>query len=73
MLEEYRIPVFGDQLTRVRLQGAKALRNLATSTKMRLETLEPVVIVQWHNKQDFIEVYTKATISSCACLITDLW
>ena len=55
-MEEYKIPVFGDQLTRVQLQDAKALRHLATSTKARLETLEPVVIVQWHNKQDFIDV-----------------
>ena len=48
--------VGGDQLTRVRLQEAKNLRNIAVTPKRRFEDLNPFVVEMWHNKQDLLEV-----------------
>ena len=51
-----KIPVFGDQLTRVRISGAKDLRAGAHSPKHRLEHLYPFRIVHWHTKNSFMKV-----------------
>ena len=45
-----------DQLTRVRLQAAKHLRNIAVTPKRRFEDLNPFVVEMWHNEQDLLEV-----------------
>ena len=51
-LARVRIPCFGDQLTRVRLAGAKDLR------AGRLDHLYPFRIVDWHTKRSFLKVST---------------
>ena len=53
---ELRVPIGGDQLTRVRLQGAKNLRLGAHLPKERFENLEPMIIELFHTLMDFIEV-----------------
>ena len=51
-----KIPCFGDQLTRVRLAGAKDLRSGCHSAKDRLDHLYPFCIVDWHTKRSFLKV-----------------
>ncbi|XP_060578320.1 uncharacterized protein LOC132735396 [Ruditapes philippinarum] len=63
-LHKYRVPVGGDQLTRVRLEEAKNLRTLATTPKKRFEDLHPFVIELWHTKQDFLEKCYKELYST---------
>ena len=60
-LDSLTIPVGGDQLTRVRLQGAKALRSGAHTKEQRLDYLYPVIIEMFHTIQDFLEVYIRIT------------
>ena len=48
--------VGGDQLTRVHLQEAKHLRNIAVTPKRRFKDLNPFVSEMWHYKQDLLEV-----------------
>lgn len=55
-----KIPCFGDQLTRVRLAGAKDLRAGCHSAKQRLDHLYPFCIVDWHTKRSYLKV--------CVCL-----
>ena len=55
-MENLNVPVGGDQLTRVRLQGAKALRLGAFTSKDRFEHLNPVIVEMYHTLQDFLEV-----------------
>lgn len=55
-MENFQIPVGGDQLTRVRLQGAKSLRLGAHHPKERFDCLEPIVVEMFHTMQDFLEV-----------------
>ncbi len=55
-LHGVRIPCFGDQLTRVRLSGARDLRAGCHSAKHRLDHLYPFVIVDWHTKRSFLKV-----------------
>ena len=55
-IEDLQVPVGGDQLTRVRLQGAKALRNGSLASTDRLEHLNPVIVEMFHALQDFLEV-----------------
>ena len=50
------VPFFGDQLTRVRLQGAKSLRIMAPTPEGRFADVGPIVCTLWHAKQDFLEV-----------------
>ena len=55
-LDGLKVPVGGDQLTRVRLQGAKALRAGALTPEDRFEHLEPVIVEMFHTQQDLLEV-----------------
>lgn len=55
-LTNLRVPVGGDQLTRVRLQGAKFLRAGCHTATERLEILYPVVVKLFHTVMDFLEV-----------------
>ena len=55
-LSGVKIPCFGDQLTRVRLAGAKDLRAGCHSTKQRLGHLYPFCIVDWHTKRSYLKV-----------------
>ena len=55
-LHGVKIPCFGDQLTRVRLAGAKDLRAGCHSEKQRLDHLYPFLIVDWHTKRSFLKV-----------------
>ena len=55
-LDEVGCVLGGDQLTRVRMEGAKDLRSLSRTKKARLEHLQPIVCELWHLKADFLEV-----------------
>ena len=57
-LAKVRIPCFGDQLTRVRLAGAKDLRAGCHTPQDRLDHLYPFRIVDWHTKRSFLKVRT---------------
>ena len=57
-LSGVKIPCFGDQLTRVRLAGAKDLRAGCHSAQERLDHLYPFCIVDWHTKRSFLKVIT---------------
>ncbi|KAH3815947.1 hypothetical protein DPMN_144486 [Dreissena polymorpha] len=50
------VPVGGDQLTRVRLDGAKSLRLGAHTKEERFENLCPVVVEMFHMQMDFLHV-----------------
>ncbi|XP_061190846.1 uncharacterized protein LOC133198962 [Saccostrea echinata] len=54
-LERLKVPVGGDQLTRVRLQGAKAIQDGALTPTDRLEHLEPIIVEMFHTLQDLLE------------------
>ncbi|CAC5378815.1 unnamed protein product [Mytilus coruscus] len=56
-LDNLQVPVGGDQLTRVRLQGAKSLRAGAFTAEDRLEHLTPIVVEMFHTLQDFLETH----------------
>lgn len=51
-----KVPVGGDQLTRERLQWAKALRSGAHTSLERFDNLSPMIIELFHTLQDFLEV-----------------
>ena len=51
-----KLPFIGDQLTRVRLQGAKALRRMAPNPVARFDNIGSFLCALWHNKQDFLHV-----------------
>ena len=55
-LSGVKVPCFGDQLTRVRLAGAKDLRRGCHTAKERLDHLYPFSIVDWHTKRSFLKV-----------------
>ena len=55
-LPKVRIPCFGNQLTRVRLAGAKDLRAGCHTPQDRLDHLYPFRIVDWHTKRSFLKV-----------------
>ena len=50
------VPVGGDQLTRVRLDGAKSLRAGAHTRAERFENLCPILVEMFHMQMDFLEV-----------------
>ncbi|XP_052089389.1 uncharacterized protein LOC127726061 isoform X1 [Mytilus californianus] len=58
-LDTLQIPVGGDQLTRVRFQGAKTLRAGAHTKQERFDQLYPIVIELFHTLQDFLEKLCK--------------
>ncbi len=64
-LSGVKIPCFGDQLTRVRLAGAKDLRAGCHSARERLNHLYPFCIVDWHTKRSFLKVLIVVIISFC--------
>jgi len=69
-IEDLQVPVGGDQLTRVRLQGAKALRDGSLASTDRLEHLNPVIVEMFHTLQDFLEViYAVNFINTCTFII----
>lgn len=51
-----KVPCYGDQLTRVRLAGAKDLRAGSHTAKDKLEHLYPFRIVDWHPKRSYLKV-----------------
>ena len=53
LLHGVKAPCFGDQLTRVRLAGAKDLCVGCHSAQQRLDHLYPFCIVDWHTKRSF--------------------
>ena len=58
LLVRVRILCFGDQLTRVRLAGAKDLRAGSHTPQDKLDHLYPFRIVDWHTKRSFLKVRT---------------
>ena len=62
-LQTLQVPVGGDQLTRVRLQGAKALRAGSLTAQDRLDHLYPVIMEMFHTLQDFLEVLLSSKIT----------
>ena len=51
------IPYIGDQLTRVRLQGAKKARGGDDlQPGAQFHSINPIIVAMWHMKQDFLEV-----------------
>ncbi|KAJ7373248.1 hypothetical protein OS493_012837 [Desmophyllum pertusum] len=58
-LASVKIPCFGDQLTRVRLAGAKDLRAGSHTATDRLDHIYPFRIVDWHSKRSFLKVIFK--------------
>ena len=55
-LANVKVPCFGDQLTRVRLAGAKDLRAGSHTPQDRLDHIYPLRIVDWHSKRSFLKV-----------------
>ena len=55
-LQGVKIPRFGDELTQVRLAGARDLRSGCHTAKQRLDHLYPYRIVGWHTKRSFLKV-----------------
>ena len=51
-----KLPFIGDQLTRVRLQGAKSLVAMTNNPADRFDEIGPFFCALWHTKQDFLEV-----------------
>ena len=51
VLTGVRIPCYGDQLTRVRLAGAKDLRAGCHSPRQRIDHIYPYRILDWHSKR----------------------
>ncbi|CAC5375610.1 unnamed protein product [Mytilus coruscus] len=60
LLDKFGVITSGDQLTKVRFEGAKNLRLMSPTASRRLEHLRPVVIELWHLKQDYLEKTFKA-------------
>ena len=58
-LHGIKLPCYGDQLSRVRIAGAKHLRAGCHLPKQRLDHLYPFCIVaDWHTKRSFLKVHT---------------
>jgi hypothetical protein len=55
-MDKFGIVYGGDQLTHVRLAGAKQLRQLSPDKLKRFDHFNPFVIEMWHVKQDLLEV-----------------
>ena len=68
-LVKVKIPCFGDQLTRVRLAGAKDLRAGSHTARDRLDHLYPFRIVDWHAKRSFLKVHCTHKIAAVTFFI----
>ena len=55
-LAHVKVPVYGDQLTRVRLAGAKDLRGGCHTARDRTDHVYPVKCADWHCKRSFLKV-----------------
>lgn len=63
---KYCVPVGGDQLSRVGLQGVTNLKRLSISLEKRYDGLQPVMCEMWHMKQGLLEVGVQSiTYESC--------
>ena len=51
-----KVPCYGDQLSRVRMAGAKDLRAGCHTPKDRLDHIYPFRIADWHTKQSLVKV-----------------
>lgn len=54
-LDNLKVPVGGDQLTRVHLQSAKALQDGALTSTERLDHLDPMIMEMFHTLMDLLE------------------
>ncbi|CAB3982271.1 Hypothetical predicted protein [Paramuricea clavata] len=57
---ELEFLVFGDQLTRIRLAGAKDLHAGCHTARQRLDHLYPFCIVDWHTKRSYLKDAVKS-------------
>ena len=68
-LANVRMPCYGDQLTRVRMAGAKDLRAGCHSARDRFNHIHPIKVADWHSKRSFLKVsknyYVKINIIYC--------
>ncbi|XP_038063120.1 uncharacterized protein LOC119733822 [Patiria miniata] len=80
-LQHVHIPVGGDQLTRVRLAGAKDLRAGVHTARQRFDHLYPFICEIWHAKKAFLNVrfglciflyFPKSTHDNKICSLPDL-
>jgi hypothetical protein len=55
-LAKIKVPCYGDQLTRVRVAGAKDLRAGCHTAKDRTDHVYPVKCADWHCKRSFLKV-----------------
>ena len=55
-LANVRVPCYGDQLTRVRMAGAKDLRAGCHRARDRFNHIHPIKVADWHSKQNFLKV-----------------
>ena len=79
-LANVRVPCYGDQLTRVRLAGAKDLRAGCHSARDRFNHIHPTKVADWHSKWSFLKVsiignkilLCQKGIINISCHITEL-
>lgn len=62
-LANTRVPCYGDQLSRVRLAGAKDLRAGCHTARDRLDHIHPIKVADWHCKRSFLKVNSNKIIS----------
>ena len=55
-LAKVRVPCYGDQLTRVRIAGAKDLRAGCHTAKDQISHIYPIKCADWHCKRSFLKV-----------------
>ena len=55
-LAKVRVPCYGDQLTRVRIAGAKDLRAGCHTAKDQISHIYPIKCADWHYKRSFLKV-----------------
>ncbi|KAJ8301178.1 hypothetical protein KUTeg_020165 [Tegillarca granosa] len=55
MPEKFKVVTGGDQLSKVRFDGAATLRLLSPTAAGRLNHIKPRICELWHLKQDFLE------------------
>jgi hypothetical protein len=55
-LAKARVPCYGDQLSRVRMAGAKDLRAGCHTARDRIDHIHPIKVADWHCKRSFLKV-----------------